>query len=279
MHMLKFGPRKVAAAAVLAVALLPLSTARASNDWVETHLRTDLSYVNGAMGYYTWLDAAQTPPWTGFYQTDFTYGWLGVFPAAGSPNYFVQIGLITDINGVRWAAESLNGQLSCPQGGFYQFPGIPAQACFGSYNSLVGLNQWEWAEIYYQNGLWNLEISGQNGCCALVVGQVSGYGSTIYGATQDGEEGYTDSVDPYVGMYFWHYHPQYATPTAWVLWPASPSQGGPPGPDSNKFYEIPSTVCPAHYGGSLSHAGDPRYWYAGTGASTCATTQNPITQF
>lgn len=107
--------------------------------------------------------------------------------------------------------------------------------------------------------------------------------SNVFLVQQDGEEGWTDLTDPYITMNFYHRHPLYWNGSTWTDWPASPSKGGPPpGPGNqtaNHFVTNPLSECPAHYGGILNYSDDSRYWYTGSGGSTCAGLNNPITQF
>ena len=249
---------------VLALVALPTSVARASNDFVDTELRVDLSSVDNAQDYITNVYAAAQPNTGG---SDFTTGWLGVYLAQYNgtvySGQFSQVGLMTDQGGVKWFVYAEPG-VTCLRGS----QAWGSLGCVGAYNDYATLGAWQKVEmVTYGQGYWIARVYNSSGS-SVDVARINSSSLHIYRGFQVGEEGYSEATDPYLTMSYYHFHPQYMTGSGFQDWPAS--SGG----QNNYLFTSPSSICPGYYGASINVNNDPRFWFTGSGATTCNA--NPL---
>lgn len=263
-RLMRFHRFKLLVALAVALAAFPLSVAHASNDWVDTELRTDLSSVANAHDYITDVYAVAKPSSGAF--GDFTTGWLGA--DIGSSSGFSQVGLMTDSGGVYWFVYSYLG-VTCLRGS----QAWGSLGCKGAYGDYATLGGWQQVELVtYGQGYWIARVYNSSGS-PVDIARINSSAMNIVTGFQDGEEGYSESSDPDLTMNYLHWHPKYMTGSGWQDWPASPSDGGPAGAN-NYLQTQPTGECPGYYGANIDQAGDNRYWQTTNGAPTCSA--NPL---
>lgn len=243
--------------------LTQLSCSDGCNDFVNGELRVDQTSVNRSRDYRTRLYVSSRPTGSGGY----TAGWLGVDLARYDGTLysakFSQVGFLTDINGVRWFVYSEAG-VQCLQGA--PVPGWGNRGCWGNYGDRATIGNWQRVELvtYTGQGFWIARVYDQNNNPLDVV-KIMSSSVTIYRALATTEEAHTLATDPYLTARFYHSHPQYMVwGTGFQEWPAS--SGG----NNNRIWTWPQGICDFHYGATVNLLGDPRYWFAGTGGSTCS---------
>lgn len=270
----------------LPAALVP-ADARAGGTQVYTNLRQDLSYVYNSQAVAVELYAAgQTAPGQG-YPNDYTSGWSGIYPGynSGGEAPLVQTGLITDLNGVRWFAYSVDGGMTCAAGTpIPALGGTPnGNGCEGDYGSYASLDQRQYFAMgcIPSAGYWDVRVYAPGSSSNYIdVAEVPA-SNIVHNysvlAKEVGEESYGETYDPHITMSFFHYHPQYVPQgqSTYTDWPASPSLSGPPagtgygiGPDNSLNFSGPGGTCPGYYGAQLDEVGDPRYWWTGGGPNS-----------
>lgn len=251
-------------AAILAM-MVEVAVISAGNSFVIGDLRWDLPQVYNARDYRVLLGAWDKPG-TGD-SRNFTTAWLGVFLAQynGQPysGQFSQVGIETTRDGIRWFVYA-EPTVTCLEG--VQPPNDPYH-CYGSYGQWVNLYEWHWVELvkYPQDNFWIARVYETNGT-AHDVAKIWSTSSRIYLARSDTEEGYYEAADPYITMWFYHWHPQYMEGgIGWQEWPVSTGGTG-----NSTIWVSPASICPDHYGATPNTFGDERSWFAGTGGQVCS---------
>jgi hypothetical protein len=256
-------------AAILGLILLPVSSASATgqNDWLETTLRTDLSSVYSSTGFGVQIYAYALPD----SNADFTSGWIGLYLDSLNTG-FAQVGLITYAGGVEWfvyATPSSGASTTCLQGS----SAFGTRGCVGGFgNCGVSLNTWQTVSIVYPGtGYWVARL--KNGTCSVDLAKINDTSTRVYRATEDGEESWDtayDNGDPHRTMSFFHYHPLYWAGSSYQDWPAG--SGGASNVTNNHLDSIGTagtSFCSAYYGAVPNELGDARYWFTGSGGTTC----------
>ncbi len=250
----------------LTATTLSIVVASAGNDFIVGNLRVDLPEVYNS-GRYRVLLYAGDKPTTGN-QNDFSTGWIGVFlhelqyDAYGNPipfsAQFSQVGIQTFQDGAHWFVYAEPG-VTCIQG-----QQVDPLMCRGALGDIVNLGEWHWVKLvkFSWNDFWIAYVCRTDNTCVYVA-EINSNSNCIYWAHADAEEGYVETTDPYIGMNFYFWHPQYWT-TDWQEWPMN---GG--GTQISYLQAIPAAICPAHYGAIPAMFNDARAWWAGSFGPVC----------
>lgn len=256
---------------------------RASNDFVNVDLLSDVELVYSAMDYKVGLMALDRP----MSNPDiFTTAWLGLYLADGSgqiyPQKFVQVGIKTDLSGVYWYVYAEPG-VQCLEGAYdYWDPvWLYYKGCHGYNNEYVSLGANVTVELATSivSNVWYVtiwETSGGGQPVGHTVAVINYDSKRIYWATATMEEAIPkqyDPYDPYLMADFFISHPQFKNQTTGVFneWPVSPPPSWPT--QKNVLRAVSNypgrVICPYYYGAVLNISSDPRYWRVGTYGTIC----------
>jgi hypothetical protein len=212
-------------------ALTPVPVqAQGGNEFISGYLRTDQSQVYNHTDYRVDLKAGVIPT-NGVTQFDFTTAWLAVNVTQNEADSgFMQVGLLTRMDGLHWFALGFMEEVTCRRGEVWT-PVFGGHGCMGYVGDIVGLNQWHRVESvkYTDDNFWIARVYNAAGY-PYDVARFHVNVDRIYWAYSTFEQGFL-LLNPHADGQFWFRLPQYFY-NGWQNWPYSS-----PNPNQHNYIE------------------------------------------